>query len=472
MIIMLLRYLPLVFLLLLCGRIQGFAQPTGGWPGRPRFPDGKIAVQIGGGGSRYFGEFSDNTNGAIWTAEARYAVLPFLDIGAEVHGGTIAFVRRLRRNMGQTYDLQFGKENMVLRTTDLLSMQARFRLNLFADQPLNVFVESGAGAVMFSPEDYRTGGAEYTTRTPITALSVALGVGFEYFVARNWSLQAAASGFFVLSGELDAFDSGELVALYDQLQNPTGNPDRAQTAYDKYSSITIGITWYIFSTDDIDGDRLTGSQEAEAGTSPYNTDTDGDGLDDFLEVRLHETNPLYWDTDNDGLSDIHEITKYKTDPKSDDSDGDGLTDREELLTFGTDPLTRDTDGDGLSDGDEKRLGTNPRKVDTDKDGLVDGDEVMIWRTNPLLPDSDGDGLNDNEEVYTYRTEPNSSDTDGDGLTDFEEIRLFRTDPLVTDTDGDGLSDYDEVRRYDTSPTVPNAPGSAGASGTSQPNRNR
>ncbi len=446
--------------------LQAQLLPTGGWPGRPRIPDGRVALSLSGGGTRYFGEFTDNNTGMFWAAAARYTVLPFLDIGAEVHGGEIVYTRRLRRSMGATYEMQFGNENMVERSTGLLALQARVRLNLLPSQPLNAFIDGGLGAAMYSPEDYKTGAAVYTSRTPITALNLALGCGFEYVLARNISVQAALTGVFVFNGELDAFDSGELAALYDRLQNPAGNPERAKTAYDKYLGAAIGVNWYLFASDDTDGDRLTDAQEAEAGTNPYNDDTDGDGLDDFFEVRRHGTNPLFWDTDGDGISDVLEVSKYKTNPLEKDSDRDGMDDREELLTFGTDPLDVDTDGDGLADGEEHRLACNPKKVDTDSDALVDGDEVMIWRTNPLLPDSDGDGVSDYDEVYLHRTDPNASDTDGDGLTDFEEIRLFRTDPLITDTDGDGVSDYDEVRRYDTNPLQSSEQGSADDSAAS------
>jgi len=42
-----------------------------------------------------------------------------------------------------------------------------------------------------------------------------------------------------------------------------------------------------------------------------------------------------------------------------DSDGDGLTDFDELKKFSSDPQKTDTDGDGFSDGDEVSKGYNP-----------------------------------------------------------------------------------------------------------------
>ncbi len=100
-----------------------------------------------------------------------------------------------------------------------------------------------------------------------------------------------------------------------------------------------------------------------------------------------------------------------------DTDGDGLTDFvEERL--GTDPTSADSDGDGLSDGvevggftranDSKRWFTNPNSVDSNDDGLPDDVE---WgfddNGDPLATprDTDGDSLpdlfdpdNDNDSV--------------------------------------------------------------------------
>lgn len=135
-------------------------------------------------------------------------------------------------------------------------------------------------------------------------------------------------------------------------------------------------------------------------------DSDGDGISDYDELFVHNTNPLSADTDGDGLSDYDEIFVYETDPNNPDTDGDGLSDGDEVLVHGTDPLNPDTDGDGLSDGDE----------------------VNKYRTNPLAADTDGDGLNDYDEINVHGTDPNNPDTDGDGFTDGQEIEMS-TDPL-------------------------------------------
>ena len=84
-------------------------------------------------------------------------------------------------------------------------------------------------------------------------------------------------------------------------------------------------------------------------TDPFDSDTDGDGIQDGAE-RQNGTDPLRGDTDEDGLIDGLE-----------DRNGDG-----ELGLGETDPLRADTDGDALIDGLEERNGdgiVGPRETD-------------------------------------------------------------------------------------------------------------
>ena len=89
------------------------------------------------------------------------------------------------------------------------------------------------------------------------------------------------------------------------------------------------------------------------------------------------------DEDEDGLSDADEVLMHGTDPCSSDTDGDGLSDFVEVGSC-TDPTNADTDNDGLSDGvetdtgtfvDSADTGTDPCDVDSDDDGCDDGVEV-------------------------------------------------------------------------------------------------
>lgn len=71
---------------------------------------------------------------------------------------------------------------------------------------------------------------------------------------------------------------------------------------------------------DLDGDRLNDCEERVLGTDSCISDTDGDGLPDFVEV-LSQTNPLLAedlaDDDRDGLSNVGEVERH-SDPMSAD----------------------------------------------------------------------------------------------------------------------------------------------------------
>ena len=104
------------------------------------------------------------------------------------------------------------------------------------------------------------------------------------------------------------------------------------------------------------------------------TDTDGDGVPDDLELimGLDPKNPS---TFRDGKLDGDR-----------DPDQDGLPTRWEVM-FGYDPTKKDTDGNGTNDSLE----------DPDHDGVTNLEEFKHG-TNPLNADSDGDGWDDNGEI--------------------------------------------------------------------------
>jgi len=140
-------------------------------------------------------------------------------------------------------------------------------------------------------------------------------------------------------------------------------------------------------------------------------DTDGDGLADEEEFRLHTCVgpgpkcPKPGDTDGDGYSDFVEARNVRAgfDPLDPmlpttacsargDSDGDGLLDCEEQA-LRTDPRLFDTDADRLPDLLEVRAGLDPldpgdAASDPDRDTVRSADEVKI-HTNPVVADQDG-----------------------------------------------------------------------------------
>jgi hypothetical protein len=93
--------------------------------------------------------------------------------------------------------------------------------------------------------------------------------------------------------------------------------------------LVMGTVLGITSIDSLDDDSIPVLDEVQHGSNPFIADTDGDGLNDRIEIR-----------------------EYQTDPASADTDIDGLDDGSEINKFGTNPFVADTDGDGLEDGDE------------------------------------------------------------------------------------------------------------------------
>ena len=81
--------------------------------------------------------------------------------------------------------------------------------------------------------------------------------------------------------------------------------------------------------------------------------------EECLNGLCAEDGPMVMDQDAEGLYDFEE-EKIGTNPNNSDTDGDGLDDYYEVRIHRTDPLNPDTDGDGYLDGDEVRAGYNPR----------------------------------------------------------------------------------------------------------------
>jgi hypothetical protein len=235
------------------------------------------------------------------------------------------------------------------------------------------------------------------------------------------------------------------------------------------------------------------------------TDTDGDGVPDFVELRwvsdpLDPHSPVRLGAldevdasgpPGDGISDAAEqvLMLHGAEGPQDrerNSDGDVIPDAIELVT-GSDWLdtqspnpnaSPDIDGDGALDYLELVLGFDARSADdpvpagsgdSDGDGLSDGLEELLRLTGtaaPITPasDSDVDGLYDHLEVRlaSDRHDGDSpihgggADRDqrtgpsGDGISDALELYLLRggaARPVTTrsDTDGDVIPDYLEVR---------------------------
>jgi len=241
---------------------------------------------------------------------------------------------------------------------------------------------------------------------------------------------------------------------------------------------TATVTIYV---GDRDRDGIPDVIEEAGCSDPDDADSDGDGLDDGVEMAGGD--PLVWDEGTD------------TNPCSADTDNDGIDDGTEVRGDGVlsdigslDPLNADTDGDGIQDGTEIGLTepvpagdsaggkpfqgtdigvfipdadpgttTDPTDDDSDDDGIMDGTEDAnhngrwdgtiggtgtpgVGETDPTMADTDGDCIQDGTEQGLTGPEGNGTDMsvfvpDSDPST--------TSDPLDTDTDDGSLGDVSE-----------------------------
>lgn len=167
-----------------------------------------------------------------------------------------------------------------------------------------------------------------------------------------------------------------------------------------------------FGKYDSDGDGFSDEVERKVGTSYANPN-------DRPQARVPAAPPPSpfdsGDSDADGLSNTAELIHHTKDDVA-DSDGDLIDDGMEVRG-GSDPNVRssrltkpwkDRDRDGLNDDAEDLLGTLSGDSDSDDDGIPDGQEVAHG-SNPLKADhdwsnwdSDGDGFSDKVE-YQHGT---------------------------------------------------------------------
>ncbi|MCA9620899.1 MAG: thrombospondin type 3 repeat-containing protein, partial [Myxococcales bacterium] len=185
--------------------------------------------------------------------------------------------------------------------------------------------------------------------------------------------------------------------------------------------------------DDDDDDGLSDSDEALAGTNPFNPDTDGDFIDDATEVGPNPATPR--NTDSDLLIDALDL----------DSDGDGWLDSQEtndedLATPPTDsggtpslPDYRDlnSDGDATPDAiDNCRATSSGSQADNDLDGAGDVCDL----------DDDNDGTTDSSDNCPFIANNQGDNYDSDSLGDACDPDIDNDNVL----NADDSDDFDET----------------------------
>jgi large repetitive protein len=170
------------------------------------------------------------------------------------------------------------------------------------------------------------------------------------------------------------------------------------------------------------------------------TNTDGDGLPDFLDL----------DSDGDGVRDLDEgnsgcADSAPSDGRCDgaDTDGDGVVNSRDTVTglgVGTYPVPPDTDGDGTPDY---------RDLDADGDGIRDLVEANAGCVDTVAPPGVCDGADANADGIADDAAATRPDTDGDGRPDYRDLDADNDgirDAVegTRDSDGDGRPDFRDL----------------------------
>lgn len=352
-----------------------------------------------------------------------------------------------------------------------------------------VAVEGQAYMVALVPETTVTLEAEVTSDRVVSGQSVLLTVG----MFEGTSLVAPNT----ITAMLFAADNTSTpISLHDDGLNG----DVAAGDLEYSAGITTGVTCgtsriLVSATASTSEGTVTreaytsvdGTVGGDALRDPCDADEDNDGVSDYDEIFLYETDPLDPDPDNDddGLQDDEEPA-WGTDPDDADTDGDGFNDlppsshagpansmfsRDNCPVIGNSSQPN-SDGNFISNSpfyavDDKTTVMSDAfgdacDADNDNDGLANTDEAVgcdgSGPLSPTNPDTDGDRMLDGVEC-ALGTNPGSAaskltaaqcaaqlgvttgiDTDGDRLRDHIELCGYGSNPNSSDSDGDAAGD--------------------------------
>jgi hypothetical protein len=115
-----------------------------------------------------------------------------------------------------------------------------------------------------------------------------------------------------LFGDLTMDDGAQVLSRY--ILPLADYPSASRIIIEASAGTATYAVWATTLYEDADADGLDTDQEIQYGTSCATSDSDEDGVSDYIEIMVLQSNPLDPDTDRDGLADGLELDEYGTSP--------------------------------------------------------------------------------------------------------------------------------------------------------------